>query len=158
MPGKPFDAEATITELEGSDWGEARFGSALLRACHALRRKKLRDLTDEDLRVGIGQQVGLRYLVPLALERLQADPALQVTYFHGDLLANVLNIPAEFWESHPEWRARAGELAQQYLSGYAHEAVPAAQGPQQVRDAHARFTGELPPRRWLRAKGEIPEG
>ncbi len=156
MPGKPLDLEASIQHLEGSDWGEARFGSPLVRACHTLRRKKLRDLTGEDLRLGIGQQVGLRYLVPLALELLRGNVFVSITYFDGDLLANMLNIPGEFWDAHNDWRAEARALAEQYIAGHAAQPGGTAQGLQAVRDAVARFTGELPPRRWLRAKGDMP--
>ena len=39
-----------------------------------MRRKPLRDLSDEELRLAIGQQIGLKFLVPVALERLVANP------------------------------------------------------------------------------------
>ncbi len=64
----------SLQELDGQDWGEATFPSYLVRTCHALRRKPLRDFTVEDLRIMIGQNIGLEYVVPLALEHLQRDP------------------------------------------------------------------------------------
>ena len=157
MPGAPLDLDASIQTLEGSDWGEARFGTALVRAGHALRRKKLRELTDDDIRLGLGQQIGLRYLVPLALQRLRQDVFIRTHYFDGDMLANVLNIPGDFWDAHKDWQAEAEELAQRYIAGHASHPEGTEQGLKSVREAHARFTGEMPPRRWLRAKGDIPE-
>jgi hypothetical protein len=60
----------TLQELEGQDWGDSDFPSYLVRTCHALRRKPLRDFTVEDLRIMIGQNIGLNYLMPLAIEHV----------------------------------------------------------------------------------------
>lgn len=83
MPEESFDlfpslSEAernqSLQELDGHDWGEANYPSHLVRNCHPLRRKPLRAFTVEDLRIMIGQNLSLEYLVPLALEHLQRDP------------------------------------------------------------------------------------
>ncbi len=147
-----FNRDATIQDLEASDWGEPRFASAVVRASHALRRKRLRDLTDEELRLGIGQQIGLRYLVPLALERLRAGVFLAVRYHEGDLLANVLNVPTEFWDAHLDLRAEVAELAGAFLAGHAARPDASDRALEAVTEATARFTGKLPARRWLRVK------
>ncbi|HEY4384219.1 MAG TPA: contact-dependent growth inhibition system immunity protein [Ktedonobacteraceae bacterium] len=47
----------TLQELEGQDWGEPNFPSYLVRTCHALRRKPLRDFTVEDLRIILTDQL-----------------------------------------------------------------------------------------------------
>ncbi len=59
----------------------------------------------EDLRIMIGQGIGLPWLVPLAIERLQADPLVEGDYYPGDLLGSVLGIEPRFWRDHPELRA-----------------------------------------------------
>ena len=50
----------------------------------------------------IGQQIALDHLVPLALERLQADPLVGGDYYPGDLLASVLRADAAVWEWSPD--------------------------------------------------------
>src|SRR5438132_1243460 len=80
----------TLQELEGQDWGEAHYPSYLVRTCHALRRKPLRDFTVEDLRIMIGQNFSLEYLIPLAIEHLQRDPFAAGDFYPGDLLGCVL--------------------------------------------------------------------
>lgn len=76
----------SIEELEGDDWGDATFDSHLVRECHRLRRVPLADLSAENLRILIGQQIGLRYLVPMALDLLRRDPFAAGDFYPGDLL------------------------------------------------------------------------
>ena len=64
----------TLQELENSDWGAPNYDSYLVSSVHRLRRKPLVEFTIEDLRILIGQNVGLPYLLPLALERLEENP------------------------------------------------------------------------------------
>src|SRR5258708_17950229 len=92
----------SLQELDGQDWGEATFPSYLVRTCHALRRKPLRDFTVEDLRLMIGQNIGLEYLVPLAIERLQCDPFAAGDFYPSDLLGNVLPVDSSFWQQRPD--------------------------------------------------------
>jgi hypothetical protein len=94
----------SLQELEGQDWGEASYPSSLVRTCHALRRKPLRDFTVEDLRIMIGQNFSLEYLVPLAIEHLQRDPFAAGDFYEGDLLASVLKVKSSFWQQRPDLR------------------------------------------------------
>jgi len=100
---KQFDRSKSLQQLEGEDWGEPTYHSHLVKECHRLRRVPLCDFTVEDLRIMIGQSIGLEYLVPLALERLQADPYAEGDYYPGDLLVNVLRSDARFWRRQPEF-------------------------------------------------------
>ncbi len=97
-----FDRSKSLNELEGHDWGEPTFDSYLVVTCHRLRRKPLIEFTVEDLRIMIGQQISLPYLVPLAVERLEADPLAAGHYYPGDLLAVVVRVDESFWDSHAD--------------------------------------------------------
>ena len=59
-------AGKTLDELEGVAWGEPTFDSYLVTTCHRLRTKPVDEFSVEDLRIMIGQQIGLPHLVPLA--------------------------------------------------------------------------------------------
>lgn len=50
----------------------------------------------------IGQSIGLRFLVPFALDLLQADPFVEGDFYEGDLLRSVLRVEPAFWAAHPE--------------------------------------------------------
>jgi hypothetical protein len=103
-PGGEEQGSKTLQELEGQDWGEPSFPSHLVRTCHALRRKPLRECTVEDLRIMIGQNISLPDLMPLAIEQLQRDPLAASDFYPGDLLANVLKVESGFWHLQPQLR------------------------------------------------------
>jgi hypothetical protein len=71
-----------------------------------LRTRPIGTLGTEDLRILIGQGIGLPWLVPLALETLEVDPLAEGDCYPGDLLASVLGVPAEFWLHEWKWRDR----------------------------------------------------
>jgi hypothetical protein len=101
----------SLQELEGRDWGEAAFPSYLVRTCHALHRKPLKDFTIEDLRIMIGQTIGLEYLVPLALEHLQQDPLAAGDFYPGDLLGSILGrVQPGFWQKRPDLRRAVEDI------------------------------------------------
>ena len=90
MADLDIDMTRTLEELERSNWGEPTFDSYLVTTCHALRRKPLADFGTEDLRIMIGQNIGVSFLLPLAVRVLQADPLASGDCYHGDLLVAVL--------------------------------------------------------------------
>ena len=106
-----IDRNKSLQDLEGKDWGEPTYDSHLVTACHRLRRVPLREFTAESLRILIGQQIGLPYLVPMALEMLRTDPFTEGDYYGGDLLAAVLRVEAAFWREHPDLRREAAGVA-----------------------------------------------
>jgi hypothetical protein len=96
-----LDSDKSLEQLEGEGWGAPTFGSHLVTECHRLRRVPLREFTTENLRIMIGQQIGLPYLVPIALESLRSNPFTAGDCYEGDLLVAVLRAEAAFWREHP---------------------------------------------------------
>jgi hypothetical protein len=74
----------------------------MVRRCHALRSKPIDEFTVEDLRLMIQQQIGLRYLVPIALQHLREDPLAEGDFYPGDLLAAILRVDGDFWQQKPD--------------------------------------------------------
>ena len=99
---RQFDRNKSLQELEGKDWGEPDFNSNLVIECHRLRRVPLRDLTPGNVCRMIGQHIGLPYLIPIALELLQADPFTEGDFYRGDLLKAVLLADSRFWIANSE--------------------------------------------------------
>ena len=112
----PFDRTKSLQQLESKDWGEPPYDSHLVTECHRLRRVPLCELTPENLRIMIGQQMSLPYLLPLALELLHVDPFTAGDFYEGDLLENVLRIEAPFWREHQELYRVATEIAERAFS------------------------------------------
>ncbi len=71
--------------------------SFLVRRIYELETKKLADLEIEDLRLLIGQNISLQYLMPLAIEHLKENVMAEGDYYEGDLLQKVLSMPQKFW-------------------------------------------------------------
>jgi hypothetical protein len=106
------DRRKTLTELEGKDWGPPNFDSHLVTTIHQLRHKPLEHFSVEDLRINIGQNIALEWLLPMAIEHLQDDPFAEGDFYRGDLLNAVLTIEPLFWSDHRELREIVAHIAQ----------------------------------------------
>jgi hypothetical protein len=94
--------EQSLEQIEGDSWGDPPPGAtALIATVHELRRKPVGALSAEDLRVLIGQKLGLDVLVPCALARLEREPLLEGDYYPGDVLVAVLGVPSSYWLANP---------------------------------------------------------
>ena len=95
--------QKNLENLEKDIWGKSEYDSHLVKRCHELRKLPLDSFTTEDLRIMIGQQLGLDYLIPLALEVLTKDLFIEGDFFEGDLLKNVLTIDTSFWDKNKNY-------------------------------------------------------
>ena len=105
-----FDQRMSLEELEGRVSPHNDFGSHVVQESQRLRKLPVNQLTIEDLRLLIGQQIGLQFLVPIALDLLVINPLAQGAFYRGDLLANLLKLPPEFWQEHPQHNDTMVEL------------------------------------------------
>ncbi|MCW3464615.1 contact-dependent growth inhibition system immunity protein [Chitinophaga nivalis] len=93
----------SLEQLENKSWGTAtEEDSGLTKKCIALSKVPLAKLTAGELRILIGQSFNPTYLVPLAIEKLKDDVLVEAGLYPGDLLKNVLDVPATFWEAHQD--------------------------------------------------------
>jgi len=91
----------SIEQLEGDFWKEPReFPTSLVKNSYEYRKKPLMDLTIEEIRILASQSIGLKYIVPLALEKLNEDILAEGDLYEGDLLICISKIPDEFWKNH----------------------------------------------------------
>ncbi|MCP3976297.1 MAG: hypothetical protein GY720_17575 [bacterium] len=102
----------SLEELEGDCWGNPGQTTPLVRSCHRLRKVPIGQLGPSELRLLIGQQIGLVRLVPLALDRLSDEPMLDATHYPGDLLDAVLRLPRVFWEQQTPLHRQLVEILQ----------------------------------------------
>jgi hypothetical protein len=101
----PFDTSKTLDQLENTIWGEPTgFVTGLIKECHRLRKIPIENFTIENLRVMIGQQIGLKFLIPLALEELKINPLAEGDFYEGDLLCSVLRVLSDFWRNYGYWQ------------------------------------------------------
>lgn len=84
----------------------------LVKTCNALRKKPIEQFTTEDLRIMIGQQMGLDHLVPVALEKLTEDLFAEGNLYEGDLLESVLHINTGFWDDNKDYWLQLNHLVE----------------------------------------------
>ena len=66
----------------------------------------MKDFEIEDLRIMISQDIGLKFLLPLALQELEKNILVEGDYYPGDLLSAVLTSEVNFWKENPiYWKA-----------------------------------------------------
>jgi len=93
----------TLELLEKDVWPATAYESSLIERCYELRKKTLNDFTIDDLRVMIGQQIGLFYLLPLVIEKLNENLFAEGNFYEGDLLQSVGRIDSAFWAANKQY-------------------------------------------------------
>lgn len=99
--------EKSLESLEKSTWSplDPDEGSHLIKTCHQLRKKQLKDFNTEDLRIMIGQDIGLKFLIPLAIQTLKDNILSEGDLYEGDLLKSVLTSDVNYWrENQDNWK------------------------------------------------------
>ncbi len=80
-----------LSELDKQDW--------LIVECNELRKKPIKDFTIENLRQMIEQDIGLEFLIPVAIDELEINILAAGDCYPGDLLYNVLNSTNDYWKN-----------------------------------------------------------
>jgi hypothetical protein len=104
--------QKSLESLEKKTWPalSSDEGSYLIKTCNSLRKKQLQDFTTEDLRIMIGQEIGLYFLIPLAIETLTDNLFAEGDYYEGDLLKSVLDVDTKFWDDNKDYWQQLNEL------------------------------------------------
>jgi len=85
--------QKTLEQLDGQIWPkpDPDVDTYLVITIHRLRQKPLEQFDTEDLRICIGQNMFLMRLIPIALEKLSANPMISGICYAGDLLLRASN-------------------------------------------------------------------
>ncbi|MFD8928864.1 contact-dependent growth inhibition system immunity protein [Streptomyces mirabilis] len=98
-----IDRSRSLEELERDRWpAPPTDATRLIATAHALRSRPVGTLTVEDLRLLIGQDIGLAVLLPLAVEVLRDNPLAEGHMGEGDLLRAVLTRTPAVWSVYPD--------------------------------------------------------
>jgi hypothetical protein len=127
----PSQDHQSLDDIEGETWGPPpEDATSLVAAIHALRRKPVCELTAADLRLLIGQRIGLDVVLPRALVVLQQSPLIEADLYPGDLLAAALHLPESYWRDHAALLAEVRAVL-----------ASVEELPPQLETGVARFTG-----------------
>lgn len=101
----------TIENLEKQDFGNPNEAPTnMIKRCLELCKVPLDKFTVEDLRLMIGQEFSLQYLIPLAIEHLQADIFAEGDFYPCDLLNNILSVDKYFWFANRDLWTKINDL------------------------------------------------
>ena len=100
----------SLDSLEKTEWGKPTYDSNLATTVHRLRKVPLNEYEIEDLRIMISQNIGLKFLIPIAIEQLSENLFVEGDLYAGDLLQAVLNSNYEFWKSNYEFWNQINDL------------------------------------------------
>lgn len=100
----------SLEDLKGPLGHHMGSDSYLESECRRLHSVPLPKLTVENLRLLVGQKIGLKHLVPIALDILEENPLVGGHFYPGDLLNSVALAPEHFWTSHPKLNNRLIEV------------------------------------------------
>ncbi|MEU6907262.1 contact-dependent growth inhibition system immunity protein [Streptomyces coeruleorubidus] len=118
MP-QPVDPTQTLEQLEGQRWPDPpQDTTSLVKAVHELRRRPVGDLRPDELARLITQDVGLPWLLPLAVRILRDTAPAQAAggWYDDDLLYAVVTRRPQVWEQFPDL-ARELRTAVETLAG-----------------------------------------
>lgn len=95
--------DKTLEQLENEIWEDTDHPSSLVATIHRLRKKPLKDFSTGDMRIMIGQQFSLDYIMPLAIQQLRKNILAEGDFYPGDLLKAVLDVNQSFWLNHKQY-------------------------------------------------------
>lgn len=107
--------QKSIENLEKEFWGQSPKGSTpLIEKVHRLRTIQIEKLEHKDIRLLIGQNIALKFLIPVALEILSDDLFVDTELYNGDLLQSVIKVENNFWNKNEEFKERLDNLLKAY--------------------------------------------
>jgi len=88
----------SIEQLEKDIWkNPSEFPTDMIEKCYRYRKTSITELTNEQIRLLISQQIGVEYLIGIVLEKLERNILTECDFYEGDLLVAVSSLPTEFW-------------------------------------------------------------
>jgi len=119
-----------LEQLEGVIWDEPdQEDTLMVQRIHAIRKKPIGSLTDDELRLAVSQRVGIPFILDVAFQRLSDDPLLDADCYPGDFLSALIRAKDELWVERAYLRSQLVDL-------YAYAMA-------QPRDATASFRESL---------------
>lgn len=97
--------------LENHRWGNSiKAPTNLVKRCIELTKVPVEDFTVSDLGIMIGQKFGLRFFIPIAIDKLQNDIFIEADFYKEDLISGILDIDASFWNKNKNQWKRLNDL------------------------------------------------
>ncbi|MFA5127252.1 MAG: contact-dependent growth inhibition system immunity protein [Patescibacteria group bacterium] len=104
-----INLEKSLNELEGHI-NSSDPNDALVKKVEEIRKKRLKDLTVEDLALLLRQKISLEFVVPLCLNKLDKDILIEMERSGLRLLPTLLKIEKDFWSVNQDLYNQTADL------------------------------------------------
>lgn len=93
----------SIEKLENDKWEAINdYPTSTIEKCYQLRKKSISNLTNEELRLALSQDIGIELIIPIVKAKLEENLLLECDLYPGDLLHQFVQKLGEYWgESEP---------------------------------------------------------
>ena len=104
----------SIEQLENNVWEMPNeFPTDMIKRCFEYRKISIAELTTEQIRLLISQEIGIQYLIGTAIEKLKRNILAEGDFYEGDLLVAVSKIPAEYWTENKNYQLNFESIVKQ---------------------------------------------
>lgn len=104
--GKNDFASKSIEELENDYWKEPEFKSGLTMICYRARKKRINELNEDEICTLIRQNIGLKYLLPVAVKKFEEYMNNINDFYLSSLLDTLLNLDNNQWINNKEQKEK----------------------------------------------------
>lgn len=105
MDKNDFDSKS-IEELENDYWEEPEFKSGLTMICYRARKKQINELNEDEICTLIRQNIGLKYLLPVAVKKFEEYMNNINDFYLSSLLDTLLNLDNNQWINNKEQKEK----------------------------------------------------
>jgi CDI immunity proteins len=110
---KAVDTGKSLNALLGWKTEKGPFPTPLVEKVNAALDVPLKDLKWPQVRLLIGQNIGLEFLMPWAIGAVTKRPLYCAELYDGDLLVTCLRVERDYWIAHmDQWHAMSSVLGQ----------------------------------------------
>ena len=109
----------------------------MMMRCHTLRKVPLAKLSAGDCRVLLTQGIGTRYVLPIAIDFVDANPLVEGDHYTGDVLTALLRLSPHEWAGNEKLRPRLMAAATRADDVLARESASSGSDTRLRRDIQA---------------------
>lgn len=96
----------SIEDLENDYWKEPEFKSGLTMMCYQARKKRINELNEDEICTLIRQKIGLEYLLPVAVKKIEEYMNNINDFYLSGLLDTILSLDNNQWINNEEQKEK----------------------------------------------------
>ncbi len=116
MKRRQTDFSRSLEELTGWKYGDPKSApTQMVEIIYQAWTKPLRQLTDMEIGILVGQFDGFPFVLDLVFPKLEADPLYECGYYPGYVLSKLIRGAPDIWNERPEYQAQLSALYRRAL-------------------------------------------